>query len=212
MRTLAPRAAFLLFALIGMSACTRLSYTGGARTVNPTQLDGGWLRAAPTPVVRQTQTADCGLAALAMMAGAWGRSWTLSELKAEAPPTKKGVKLGKLRDVARSRGLDAYAIKGTYADLEHELRNGRPVMLGLLLPFERDRALSHYEVVVALHPRDGRIITLDPSTGKHLQRDRATLEKEWKPSSYATLVVVGEREAAASGTADARSVHRRAPQ
>ena len=200
MRTLAPRAAFLLLALIGLSSCTRLSYTGGARTVNPTQLDGGWLRAAPTPVVRQTETADCGLAALAMIAGAWGHNWTLSDLASQAPPSKKGVKLGKLRDVARARGLDAYAVKGSYTDLEHELRNGRPVLLGLLLPYERDRALTHYEVVVALHPQDGTVITLDPSTGGYLRRTRQVLEQEWKPASYATLVVVGKR----SGTADAR--------
>lgn len=198
MRTLAPRATLLLLALIGLSACTKLSYTGGARTVTPTQLDGGWLRAAPTPVVRQTETADCGLAALAMVAGAWGRSWTLSELTAEAPPSKKGVKLGKLRDVARARGLDAYAVKGTHADLEHELRNGRPVLIGLLLPYERDRALSHYEVVVAMNPRDGSVISIDPSTGGYLKRTRQVLEQEWKPSRFATLVVVGERSGMAN--------------
>jgi ABC-type bacteriocin/lantibiotic exporter with double-glycine peptidase domain len=193
--------------LIGLASCTQLSYTGGARTVNPTQLDGGthWLRAASTPVVKQTTTADCGLAALAMIAGAWGQQVTLAELATVAPPSKSGVKLGKLRDVARARGLDAFAIAGTYADLEHELRNGRPVLLGLLLPFERDRALNHYEVAVALDTRDGTVITIDPSTGGHLRRSRETLEKEWKPAGHATLVVVGERPKTAEGTARAGS-------
>jgi len=65
------------------------------------------------------------------------------------------------------------------------------VMLGLQLPFEMDRALHHYEVVVAIHPRDGTIVTLDPATGKYLKRTRAVLEKEWKPVGYPTLVVVG---------------------
>lgn len=194
LRTLAPRAAFLLFVLVGFSACTRLSYQGGARPVTPTQLDGGWLRAAPTPVVRQTQQADCGLAALAMMAGAWGKQWSLAELTTQAPPSKKGVKLGALRDLAKARGLQAFALKGTYQDLENELRHGRPVMLGLLLPFERDRYVTHYEVAIAMNPSDGTVVTLDPSTGKHLRRTREVLEKEWKPTKYATLVVTGQRE------------------
>lgn len=194
----APRTALLvaLVGLFGLMGC-RLSYTGGARPVGPTELAGSeWLRAAPTPVVRQTQQADCGLAALAMMAGAWGQQWSVPELAKQAPPTGKGVKLGILRDVARARGLEAYAIAGSHADLQRELAKGRPVMLGLLLPFERKRARSHYEVVIAVHPRDGRVVTLDPATGKQLLRSREVLDVEWKPAGYATLVVVGEKRLA----------------
>ena len=191
---LAPRAAFIV--LFGMLAACRLDYTGGARAITPQEVDGTWLRAAPTPVVLQGKPMDCGLAALAMVAGAWGHEWTLAELQAVAPPGDKGVKLGKLRDVARSRGLDAYAIKGTHADLERELRKGRPVLLGLLLPFEQRRAQAHYEVVVAIHPRDGSVITRDPATGRLMRRTKQVLDQEWKPSGYATLVVVGKRQLA----------------
>src|SRR6185503_14508547 len=107
--TARPRAALLaLAALAALAGCSmRLSYTGGARPVRPDQLDTGWLRAAPTPVVRQRTRNDCGLAALAMVAGAWGRSWRVEELAREARATPRGVKLGALRDLARSRGLEA---------------------------------------------------------------------------------------------------------
>lgn len=197
----APRASFCILGLaLALASGCRLSYTGGARAVNHSELDRGLLRAAPTPVVRQRSRTDCGLAALAMIAGAWGRTWTVDDLARQVTPTSKGVKLRALRDLARQRGLEAYAIKGHHDDLRKELAKGRPVLLGLILPFESDRALSHYEVAIAMDPRDGSVITLDPSTGKHMRRTREVLEREWKPAGYPTLVVVGDR-AVARGSA-----------
>src|SRR4051812_17817502 len=124
--------AAVIVALVGLTGC-QLPYTGGARPVSAAQLDSSWLHAAPTPVVRQKQESDCGLAALAMVAGAWGRHWSVDDLAHRLPPSEKGVKLGALRDLARDRGLDAFALRATPADLQRELASGRPVMLGLLL-------------------------------------------------------------------------------
>jgi ABC-type bacteriocin/lantibiotic exporter with double-glycine peptidase domain len=199
MSTTAPRAGRALLFLVvslGLAAC-RLSYTGGARAVNPSELDAQWLRARPTPVVTQHQLTDCGLAALAMVAGTWGRQWSVDELAHQAPPSSRGVKLGVLRDVARARGLEAYAISGKQSDLDTELRKGHPVVVGLILPLERDHAVAHYEVVVAMNPRDGSVVTIDPATGKYLRRTRTVLDAEWKPVGYPTLVVVGDRASAA---------------
>src|SRR5262245_45089571 len=131
--TTTQRVAALLAALAASflgGACFRLSYTGGARPLGARTLDDGWIQAAPTPVVRQRHQTDCGLAALAMIGGAWGRAWTVDELGREAHRTTTGVRLGALRDLARSRGLEAYAIRGTPEDLRRELSRGRPVMLG----------------------------------------------------------------------------------
>ena len=96
---------------------------GGGRPVQPTDLDASWLRAAPTPVVQQQHESDCGLAALAMIAGSWGQIWNLAQLERSVASTG-GIRLGTLRDVARGRGLDAYAIAGTSDDLRHELTAG----------------------------------------------------------------------------------------
>jgi ABC-type bacteriocin/lantibiotic exporter with double-glycine peptidase domain len=181
--------------LVGLAAC-QLPYTGGARAVSPAELDTSWYRAAATPVVRQRQETDCGLAALAMVAGAWGRRWSVADLTGQLQPTERGVKLGALRDLARARGLEAYAIKGSPHDLEHELALGRPVVLGLLLPFDRGHNASHYEVAVALNPRDGTVVTIDPASGEWRRRSQQVLELEWKPAGFATLVVVGDRQAA----------------
>lgn len=190
MSSKAPRAALFVF-LVALAGACRLPYAGGAKPVAATEIDEQWHRAAPTPVVLQQNRTDCGLAALAMVAGAWGQQWTLTELQQSLPATADGVRLGALRDYARSHGLIAYAVKGTHKDLMFELERRRPVMLGLLLPFEKNKALAHYEVAIAIDPRDGTVVTLDPATGKYMRRTRETLEREWKPSGYATLVVVG---------------------
>ena len=192
----------LVVCLAGLSAC-RLSYKGGATTVSSAELSSNdnLLVASPTPVVKQQTQADCGLAALAMVAGAWGHSWSVNDLAREVPPSKNGVKLKRLRDYARDRDLEAYALKGTFADLENELRAGRPVMLGLVLPYDQNNNLNHYEVVVAIDPRDHTVITRDPATGELMRRVKKVLDLEWKTAGYATLVVVSDRSKTATASA-----------
>jgi ABC-type bacteriocin/lantibiotic exporter with double-glycine peptidase domain len=182
--------AAVLVALVSITGC-QLPYAGGARPVTPAQLDPTWLRAAPTPVVRQKQESDCGLAALAMVAGAWGRQWLVDDLAHRLPPSATGVKLGALRDLARDKGLQAFAVRGSSADVKHELASGRPVVLGLMLPYDNDRNRAHYEVAIAMNPKDGTIVTIDPATGEWMRRSRAVLDVEWKAAGYAALVVTG---------------------
>jgi len=196
------RALTLVVCIAGLSAC-HLSYKGGATTVSPAALSAndGLLQAKATPVVKQLNRADCGLAALAMVAGAWGHTWSVNDMAIRLKPSKNGVKLKRLRDLARDRGLDAYAVKGTFADLEHELRAGRPVLLGLVLPYDQDKNLHHYEVAVAIDPKDHTVITRDPQTGELMRREKKILDLEWKTAGYATLVVVGERPKSATASA-----------
>jgi ABC-type bacteriocin/lantibiotic exporter with double-glycine peptidase domain len=191
----------LVVCLAGLSAC-RLSYKGGATTVGSAELstNENLLVASPTPVVKQKTQADCGLAALAMVAGAWGHTWSVDDLARKVPPSKNGVKLKRLRDYARERGLDAYAVKGTFVDLENELRAGRPVVLGLVLPYDQNNNLNHYEVAVAIDPRDHTVITRDPATGELMRRVKKVLDLEWKTAGYATLVVVGDRSRASTAS------------
>jgi ABC-type bacteriocin/lantibiotic exporter with double-glycine peptidase domain len=202
MRTLAnaARVGFRVVALVGMFTACAIPYRGGARSVQPTQIDDGWVRAAPTPVVKQRQQTDCGLAALAMVAGAWGRHWTLDDLSHRLPPGDHGIKLRNLRDLARERGLEAYAIKATREDIRKELVQGRPVLLGLMLPHDRKRNRSHYEVAIALDPRDGTVVTIDPATGEWMKRAPKVLDIEWKAAGYAALVVVGDKQRTVGAT------------
>jgi ABC-type bacteriocin/lantibiotic exporter with double-glycine peptidase domain len=189
--------AAVIVALVGVTGCA-LPPNGGAKPVTPAELDAGWLRAAPTPVVRQQHESDCGLAALAMVAAAWGRSWSIDELAHWLPPSANGVKLGALRDLARNRGLEAFALRASTKDIQHELASGRPVVMGLMLPYDRERNRSHYEVAVAMNPKDGTVVTIDPATGEWMRRSRAVLDVEWKAAGYAALVVTGEHASSAT--------------
>ena len=58
--------------------------------------------------------------------------------------------------------------------------SGRPVLLGLMLPFDRETQRAHYEVAVAMNPRDGTVVTIDPATGEWMRRSQAVLDLEWK--------------------------------
>src|SRR5690606_15448397 len=107
------------------------------------------------------------------------------------PPGPLGSRLRDLRDAARAHGLVAFAIEGDQATLLHELRAGRPVIIGLLLPFSRGKALSHYEVVVAATATADRFVTIDPARAAWRQRTWEALEAEWKPVGRPTLVVLG---------------------
>jgi ABC-type bacteriocin/lantibiotic exporter with double-glycine peptidase domain len=176
-------------AITALVATGCVTYSGGARPFDPSRVGGepGWIAAAPTPEIRQSGQFDCGAAALAMVAGRWKVQISVGSSIVPAP-SKTGIALGNLRSAARHYGLDAYAIKADYAILAHELRAGRPVIVGLLRPYSRNKATSHYEVVIAM--RGDEVVTLDPAAGWRV-RTRAALDAEWRPAQYPALVVLG---------------------
>ncbi|MBS1122935.1 MAG: hypothetical protein H6Q90_5163 [Deltaproteobacteria bacterium] len=185
------RAASIVALLVGVSGC--IAYSGGAQRVDPARITSasGWILAAPTPELRQRGPRDCGAASLAMIAGRWHVRLSVDAAVAALPAaTSHGARLGELRDAARAHGLTAFAIAGDRDTLVHELRAGRPVIVGLLLPYGPKQALSHYEVIVAVHPADGRFVTIDPASGWRA-RSWAELDAEWGPAGRPTLVVLG---------------------
>lgn len=176
-------------AVLVASGCA--TYAGGGRPIDPARVanEPGWITAAPTPPIRQRSFLGCGPAALAMVAARWNVHISMNDRGIPAP-AKNGVSLGGLRAAARSHGLAAYAINANRATLDHELRAGRPVIVGLLRPYSRSQATSHYEVVIAT--RGDEIVTLDPAAGYRV-RTWSSLEAEWRPAAYAALVVLGPR-------------------
>lgn len=187
------RVASVVVALACTTGC--ISYSGNARAIDPTRLatEPGWIVAGPTPALQQRDVRDCGAAAVAMVARRWGVELSVANAAAALPaPTVLGTRLGDLRDLARSHGLTAFAIAGDRVTIIHELGEGRPVIVGLFLPYGRKRALSHYEVIVAVHLRDGEVVTIDPAGGWRT-RTWAGLDAEWVPAGRPTLVVLGRR-------------------
>lgn len=188
-----PRPTILVAIVYAIAiACTGCaSYAGGARPIDPSRLrEPGWITTGPMHVIRQRGPLDCGAAALAMVAARWHVTVTGDD-PAFPRPSTNGLRLGDLRTVARGHGLVAFAIAADRATLDHELRAGRPVIVGLLRPYTRREAMSHYEVVVA--QRGDEIVTLDPAAGWRV-RSWAALDAEWRLAAYPALVVLGPVE------------------
>ena len=175
----------VLAALLG--ACS--TYSGTAKTASPATVQGdpGWVRVDDVPLVKQRHETDCGAAAIAMVVAYWTGASPPDLVAGVGRATKRGIKAGRLRDFARKHGLAAFLVQGELADLEHELRQGRPVLVGLAKPQQKG-VLTHYEVVVGYHAARKVVVTLDPALGWR-QNSLDGFMEEWKPSGKLALVV-----------------------
>jgi hypothetical protein len=79
-------------------------------------------------------------------------------------------------------------IHGSWADLRRELLMGRPVIVGLVKS-TAGGPVTHYELVVALHPRERRVVTLDPAHGWRQNTVDGFLT-EWEATTGLLLVFV----------------------
>ena len=168
-------------------------YAGEARAVSPQRAsalaaDPAWTFVPDVPFIAQRSDSDCGPAALAMVLAHFGVPASLAEVVAADPPRDGGVRAGDLRDLARAKGLSAFVVAGTFADLFEQLGHGRPVLVGLAKPITGGRALAHYEVVVAIDRRDHRLLTLDPARGMS-ENSLEGFAREWAPTGQVTLIV-----------------------
>lgn len=179
----------LAFALAAPACYTGSAHSLPANSVSALAHDPEWRIVRDVPFVAQQTTSDCGPAALAMVLAHFGAP------PATTPELARGdVRAGTLRDVARSRGLEAYVVSGTFDDLFTQVARGRPVLVGLAKPmaFTGGRALAHYEVVVGVNRAKRLILSLDPAVGLR----ENTLEgfaREWAPTKQVTIVFLGAR-------------------
>lgn len=188
----APRRAVAIAAILAAGLSTGCSYLGTARAFDPEELgrDPGWIRAAAVPPILQQARKDCGAAALAMVFAAWQAPCPMEEIVQGCPAApERGIKAGALRDFALKRGFQAFLFEGTTEDLERELRKRRPVIAGLVKPHLQG-GMAHYEVVVAIHPDRGIIVTLDPARGWR-KNSIDGFKGEWEAAGRLTLVVIG---------------------
>ena len=177
----------LVVFLLASTGCG--SYVGTARDFSPSILsrEHGWIAVREVSWLAQRDDADCGAAAIGMVVAHWTGAEPQVVADAVRPAGKSGIRADRLRAEARRHGLAAFLVHGRIADLEHELRRGRPVLVGLVKPHRND-ALAHYEVVVAYHPERRVVVTLDPATGWRQNSLRGFLA-EWKPPGYLALIV-----------------------
>jgi ABC-type bacteriocin/lantibiotic exporter with double-glycine peptidase domain len=180
-----------LAALVLAGACA--GDRGKVHPVDPGQLatEPGWIVAAPTPEIRQRIGAECGAAALAMVAGRWMVPMTLDDAL-EVTPVSTDLRTSDLKDSAHQLGLDSYTTGNDADVLEFELRAHRPVIVGLERRLGKE-TFRHYEVVVGLNPTTGQVVTIDPAHGWRV-RQLGELDAEWSPLGRPALVVVGRSD------------------
>jgi len=183
-----------LLGIGAFSACA--SYRGSSREASSALLakEPGWVRLDRVKLVRQKGIKDCGSAALSTVLEylAPGGPASLDRAAIDVALREepgRGLAAGQLSDYARSHGFDSFVIQGAFADLTHEIDQGRPVIVGVHKPLSSGEALAHYEVFVGYHPQRHEVLTLDPARGLR-QFDREGFMKEWQSAGLVTIVVM----------------------
>jgi len=178
-------------AILTALASAGCSYLGTAESFDPADFEreAGWIAVKDVPVILQKKDEDCGAAALAMALAFWRVPSSLEEVTRKCPPVAgEGIKAGVLRACARDKGLQSFLFHGSFADFEKELSRGRPVIVGLIKPYVNG-GLTHFEVVVGIHPRKEVVVTLDPAHGWR-QNGYGGFLTEWESAECLTLVVL----------------------
>ena len=129
-------------------------------TTVPTGLRMGWGLGRPrVPVVLQTETAECGLACLAMVAAAHGMDTDLPTLRQRFALSLKGVTLADLVRMADGLLLNARALRAELGELDQ-----------IALPCVLHWDLNHFVVLVDW--QHGEALIHDPARGaRRLSRD-----------------------------------------
>lgn len=106
-----------------------------------------------TPVLLQTETAECGLACLAMVASHFGHHTDLPTMRRRFNVSLKGATLKSLIGMAQAMGFQSRPLKLRLEDL-HQLQ--RPCVLHW--------DMNHFVVLESIHR--GRVVIHDPSVGR----------------------------------------------
>lgn len=180
---------------------------GGCTSVKPFRgipLDGDSLYVSGLPPIRQDQRYACGPACLAAVAGYWGVE--LEKFKATDAAAMRDSSGKDLQKLAEALGLRAFVFAGSYADLQDNLRQGRPVIV--MLPKPPDPALRqagligaaalalsehvphppHWVVVVGLV--GPQVVVHDPASGQ-LQIETPVFLDWWGRTGNLCVLVSG---------------------
>lgn len=139
------------------------------------------------PLVHQEQSDDCGAAALSAVMRYWGYDASPASIEAALGRNDPRLRAGDMVAYARSKGLRSFVFYGSMTDIVHEIRQGRPVIVGLGKKLNQREALSHYEVVVGYEPDQKRVLLLDPANG-WLVDTLSGFGEEWARTKGVTIV------------------------
>lgn len=148
------------------------------------------------PFVAQTKD-GCGSASIAMLMRYWDAQQHQAVTQAADPqhvqallfsPKAHGIYAGRMQQYLSTHGYLAFAFAGTWRDIDHNLRLGRPLIVGLAA--SGAHGPLHYVVVVGVDPAQEYVYLNDPAQQKMLRISREGFEREWKGTDNWTLLAV----------------------
>jgi len=117
----------------------------------------GLRRSRPVPLILQQERSECGLAAVAMVAGHHGHAVDLHVLRNQALLSSRGTNLKDLLQVARDLRLIARPLRLEISEFEQ-----------LRLPAILHWRMNHFVVLVS--SKRGKVVVHDPATGRRIVR------------------------------------------
>lgn len=115
----------------------------------------GLRRSRPVPLILQHERSECGLAAIAMVAGYYGADIGLHSLRNQASPSSRGTSLKDFVEIARDLRLIA-----------RPLRLGLQEIDRLRLPAILHWRMNHFVLLVSL--KRGKAVVHDPASGRRI--------------------------------------------
>lgn len=131
----------------------------------------------------------CGSASIAMLMRYWSHSspdpHQIQQLLYS--PKDRGIRGSDVERYLQDNKFQTFVFQGKWADLEHHIRQGRPLLV--CLNVRRGRPL-HYIVVAGFDPDGHAVLANDPARAKLMRIARETFEKDWKAAGNWTLLAL----------------------
>jgi predicted double-glycine peptidase len=147
------------------------------------------------PFVRQPPD-GCGAASVAMVMEYWARQGhpppnaadDVSAIQRQVEsPRLHGATPAALERYLRHHGFLAFAVQGSWNDLEKQIRKGRPLIVALRPP---DQRALHYVVIAGIDSARNTVTMNDPAQRRLLTQERAGFEREWSATHDWMLLAV----------------------
>ena len=173
--------------LVRLSALLLLTAALSAQSASAVWID--------VPFVPQPRE-GCGAASLSMVMQYWAEQQhtpvpAASDVGAIQQqlyvPKEHGIPAASMQRYLRQNGFEAFAVTGTWQDLEQNVRKGRPLIVALR---PRGQTALHYVVIDGIDPVHGLVMMNDPAERKMLTEERAGFEKDWSATHNWMLLAV----------------------
>lgn len=102
-------------------------------------------------------------------------------------PREHGIPASSMQRYLEQNGFRVFTIRGTWNDLNEQIRKGRPLIIALRPPGQTQ---LHYVVVDGIDDARNFVTFNDPAQRKLLEQERASFEQDWSATHNWLLLAV----------------------